>query len=330
MHGGDLAQARRLFPGAPEPFIDLSTGINPYSYPLPDIPPEHFRRLPDAAAARRLAGIAARAFGVAAANCVVPAPGTQIVLPPVMSLVPPGRAAVVGPTYAEHLRAAQLAGHDAVTVRDLEEASDATLAVVVNPNNPDGRIVPRASLLRLAERLARKGGLLVVDEAFVDVAPQPTSVAGDVAESNIIVLRSFGKFYGLAGLRLGFALARRDLAGRLDALLGPWAVSGAALHVGALALADVTWRQETVARLAAAAARLDGLLIASGLELCGGTHLFRLTRHERAGALFEHLARRGILLRRFEEDGTWLRWGLPGHDEAWKRLREGLGSFRPT
>jgi cobalamin biosynthetic protein CobC len=326
-HGGDLAQARRLFPGAPEPFIDLSTGINPYSYPVPDIPADCLRRLPEPDAVRHLAGIAAQAYGVAEADCVVPAPGTQILLPMVAALVRPGRAAVVAPTYAEHARAAQLAGHEVSTVHDIEEVSDAALAVVVNPNNPDGRIVPRANLLRVADRLARQDGLLVVDEAFADVAPAGTSVAGDVADRNIVVLRSVGKFYGLAGLRLGFALARRETTARLEAVLGPWAVSGAALHVGAHVLADAAWRSATVPRLVAAAARLDRILSGAGLVSCGGTSLFRLTRHARAFALFDHMARAGILVRRFEEHDRWLRFGLPADEEAWRRVQEALTRF---
>lgn len=327
VHGGDLAQARRLFPDAPEPFIDLSTGINPYSYPLPPVRPECFCRLPEPESVRRLASAAARAYGVADADCVVPAPGTQMLLPVVASLVAPARAAVVGPTYAEHLRAARLAGHDASIVPDIASVGTAALVVIVNPNNPDGRIVPGATLLRVADRLARTGGLLVVDEAFADVAPAGTSVAGDVTDHAIVVLRSFGKFYGLAGLRLGFALARRELASQIEAWLGPWAVSGAALDVGAHALADAPWRQGAVTELAEAAARLDQLLTVAGLTVCGGTSLFRLTRHPRALAVFEHMARAGIWVRRFEEDDSCLRWGLPGNDAAWRRVQEALARF---
>src|SRR5262245_55207202 len=149
-HGGDLIAARRLFPGAPEPFIDLSTGINPHSYPLPQLPPELFARLPEPAALSRLAAVAARAYGAPSPDWVVPTPGMQIVLPLVAALVPPGRAAVLGPTYSEHVRVAALAGHDAREVGDIADLKGADLAVVVNPNNPDGRIVDRKTLLALA------------------------------------------------------------------------------------------------------------------------------------------------------------------------------------
>src|SRR5207248_8288558 len=142
-----------------------------------------------------------------------------------------GRAVVLGPTYAEHLSAAVLAGHRASEVADSEELRSADLAVVVNPNNPDGRIVPQAQLLDIARDLRGRGGILVVDEAFADVAPD-IGLAGDLDCGNIVLLRSFGKFFGLAGLRLGFALAAPHLARRLEALLGPWAVSGPAVFIG--------------------------------------------------------------------------------------------------
>ena len=226
-HGGDLAAARQMFPDAPEPFIDLSTGINPHPYPLPALPPEIFARLPDRAGIRRLAAVAAQAYGAPSADHVVPAPGTQILLPQVAMLVPPGRAAIL----RTDLRRARARGGAGRTQRRRGRRCRGTrtrrLAIVVNPNNPDGRIVPKAALLTLADELPARGGILVVDEAFADVAPGGASLAGDVGRGNIVVLRSFGKFFGLAGLRLGFAIAAPNLIARLDAMLGPWAVSAA-------------------------------------------------------------------------------------------------------
>jgi cobalamin biosynthetic protein CobC len=327
LHGGDLDAARRLFPDAPEPFIDLSTGINPHSYPLPQLSSDLFARLPTPAALARLVGVAARAYGAPSPAHVVAAPGTQILLPLVTGLVPPGRAAVLGPTYAEHLRVAALAGHGAQEVAEIGELATADLAIVVNPNNPDGRIVDRDVLLALADRRSR-GGLLIVDEAFADVAPAGTSLASDVAGGNIVVLRSFGKFFGLAGLRLGFALAAPDLAARLTAVLGPWAVSGPAIAIGEMALADAAWAQATRAMLAREAQQLDEILRGAGLAIVGGTSLFRLARHEAADELFRHLGRAGICVRRFPEQPTWLRFGLPRGDDAWQRLRAALAVHR--
>jgi len=316
-----------MFPGAPEPFIDLSTGINPHSYPVPQLAADVFARLPEPAALDRLAAAAAAAYGAPSRAHVVPAPGTQILLPPVAALVPPGRAAVLGPTYGEFARAAALAGHQVSEVADIDALGDADLAVVVNPNNPDGRVSDRDALLRLADALRRRGGLLVVDEAFMDVGPAGTSLGGDLGRRAIVVLRSFGKFFGLAGLRLGFALTEPQLAARLAATLGPWAVAGPAIAIGQAALADVAWAGAMRARLAGDMRRLGAMLAGARLEAAGGTSLFRLVRTPAAGALFQHLGRAGILARRFDEQPAWLRIGLPGSEPAWERLRVALAAF---
>src|SRR5580698_7604525 len=272
-HGGDLGAARRLFPDAPKPFVDLSTGINPNPYPLPDLPAELFARLPDVAATAHLAAAAATSYGAPSAAHVVPAPGAQILLPLVAALVRPGRAAILSPTYNEHARAARLAGHSVIETRESAALGDADLAIVTNPNSPDGRLIEREALLALAAKLRARGGVLVVDEAFMDVGPPGFSLAGDVGRGNLVVLRSFGKFFGLAGLRLGFAL--------LDQ---PSAVSGPALAIGAAALADTAWIEAMRHRLVAASGRLDGILIAAGLGIPGGTALFRLVQTPAANA----------------------------------------------
>jgi len=238
-----------MFPDAPEPFIDLSTGINPHPYPVPELSSALFERLPDRAHVRRLAAVAAQCYGAPSAGHVLPAPGTQILLPQVAMLVSPGRATILRTTYAEHQRAASVAGHGVTEVSSADQLGRADLAVVVNPNNPDGRLVERDTLLDIADELRRRGGILVVDESFADVAPPGATLAGDIGRGNIVVLRSFGKFYGHAGLRLSFALAAPNLVERLDAMLGPWAVAGPALFIGEKALADEAWKlQESYAK----------------------------------------------------------------------------------
>lgn len=326
-HGGSLGRARALFPHAPQPWIDLSTGINPHSYPLFDLPATALTRLPEPARARELAVIAAHAYGALSPDHVALAPGTQILLPRVFSLVKPGRAAILGPTYAEHARTAALAGHTATEVSDFAALADADIAVVVNPNNPDGRVVSRADLLAIAGTLRRRGGLLVVDEAFMDVGPQAESLCGDVGQGGIVVLRSFGKFFGLAGVRLGFAVASPDIAGRLDAEFGPWSVSGPALEYGIRALDDHDWHATTRLRLVSDAARLDGLLSAHGLTVHGGTSLFRYVLTTGAAALFDTLGEAGILVRNFAERSHALRFGSPDDEPAWGRLEMALAAW---
>jgi cobalamin biosynthetic protein CobC len=177
--------------------------------------------------------------------------------------------------------------------------------------------------MALANLLAARGGFLLVDEAFADV--DGSSVAGALPHPGLVVLRSFGKTYGLAGIRLGFALAAPGRAALIRAALGPWAVSGPALTIGRAALADRAWLAATAARLRAEAAEMDACLVAAGFRVVGGTRLFRLAEGAGAPKMFERLGRAGIFVRRFDEQPHWLRFGLPGTPEGWARLRQALG-----
>ncbi|NGO50102.1 threonine-phosphate decarboxylase CobD [Allomesorhizobium camelthorni] len=325
-HGGSLGRARALFPQAPEPWVDLSTGINPHSYPLFELPATALSRLPEPARVHELNAIAAAAYGVPSALNMAAAPGTQILLPRVAALVEPGRALVLGPTYAEHARAATIAGHDVSEVADVSALADADLAIIVNPNNPDGRLVERETLLELARALHAKGGLLVVDEAFMDVGPREHSVARDTGQGGLIVLKSFGKFFGLAGLRLGFAIAAEPVAQRLEAEFGPWAVAGPALEYGVKALGDHIWQNEMRERLQGETARLDALLLRFDIPVRGGTPLFRYLEIPHAAGLFDLLGEQGILVRNFAWSSAALRIGLPGGEAEWTRLERALQS----
>ncbi|WP_119941927.1 threonine-phosphate decarboxylase CobD [Neorhizobium sp. NCHU2750] len=324
-HGGNLAKARALFPEAPEPWIDLSTGINPHSYPHSPIPGNVFARLPEPAMLDDLKTVAANAYGAASAAHIAAGPGTQILLPIVASLIGGRKAAVLSPTYAEHARAARLAGFDVTETDELCRMEQADLAIIVNPNNPTGRMVKRDDLLALASVMRAKGGLLVVDEAFVDVS-EAESLAGMVGDGGVLVLRSFGKFYGMAGLRLGFAIAQPEIVRTIETRLGPWAVSGPALHVAREALADREWQIQMRERLGTEAATLQACLHDAGIAIHGGTSLFCLVRDPRAQALYQHLGRRGIMTRRFDERPDDLRIGLPD-ESGWRRLEEALKSF---
>ena len=202
-------------------------------------------------------------------------------------------------------------------VPDIVEASGADIVVVVNPDNPTGRLVaPRA--LRAVET-----ALLVVDEAFIDFLPPGASLAGDLP-ANTVVLRSFGKTYGLAGVRLGFAVAPARFARRLRDELGPWAVSGPAGEIGRIALDDEAWLQAAAERLAADQERLDALLIEAGFTILGGTTLFRLGEHPQAARLIDVLGQQGIHGRAFADRPTWLRFGLPANQEGFRRLAAAL------
>jgi cobalamin biosynthetic protein CobC len=326
-HGGDLAAAQALFPDAPRPWIDLSTGINPVPYPLPPLPPEAWQRLPGATEEAALLAAARHAYRAPDSAGIVAAPGTQILIKMLPRLVRSGAVTVLGPTYAEHEASWRGAGARVSDIATLDAVGAAETVVLVNPNNPDGRVVAAARLAELAALLSGRGALLVVDEAFADFAPEASLIP--LLPPGALVLRSFGKTYGLAGLRLGFAIGSPPLTAALRAALGPWAVAGPALHIGALALADEPWLAEAKAARLADAARLDALLAAHG-KVVGGTALFRLLATPHAPALFAHLGRSGIYVRRFQHDATRLRFGLPGDDAAWARLRAALTAFAPA
>lgn len=326
-HGGDLASAVKnsAFSGT---WIDLSTGINPFPYPVGALPASLWTRLPDSALLGRLARAAAHCYG-APPDCVVPAPGSQSLIQWLPRLIPPGRVGVLAPTYNEHAPAWADAGHAVVEVTAPEALNDARVdvAVVTNPNNPDGRRLDPSWLRDLATRLGARGGTLVIDEAFVDTEPE-LSMAREVGRPGLVVLRSFGKFFGLAGLRLGFALTTPDLATRIAAALGPWAVSGPAAWIAAQALADAPWIAATRRHLDDAAARLDGILGDAGLAILGGTSLFRLCTSPRAEEIDAALRAHGIYARNFPERPDWLRFGLPADRQAEARLAAALASVR--
>lgn len=318
-HGGDLATARALFPEAPQPWVDLSTGINPIPYPLPALPLSLWTRLPGADDEAALIAAARKAYRVPAHAGIVAAPGTQILIELLSRLAPAGPVAILGPTYAEHGHAWRKAGYAVAETATPSEA--AATIVVVNPNNPDGRVMSQAELTSLAAHCVARGGLLVVDEAFADFTPE-TSIVPDLPDGTI-VLRSFGKTYGLAGLRLGFSIGAPGPMAKLREALGPWSVAGPALHVGTLALSDGAWLAETGRARASDAARLDALLAPHG-RIVGDTALFRLLETPKARALFARLGRHGIYVRRFQNAPDRLRFGLPGDEAEWSRLRAAL------
>lgn len=322
-HGGRLDAARKRFPNAPEPWIDLSTGVNPHPYPAQAWPTSALTRLPDDDAIAALEAAARFAYRAPPAAQAVSGAGVQAFIQILPRAVPAQRVAVLGFTYAEHAACWRNAGAQVTTVETLDELVGADVAVIVNPNNPDGRVSPARDLTTLAGKMAKRGGLLVIDESFMDFTPQH-SAAALTARSGVIVLRSFGKAYGLPGLRLGFALCAPDLAAPLRAMLGPWAVNGPALAIGARALQDAEWLKAAADARQTDAARLDILLRKAGFDILGGAALFRLVHHPDIRQRFVKLCRHGVLTRDFAEQANALRFGLPGDETAWRRLETAL------
>jgi cobalamin biosynthetic protein CobC len=325
-HGGDLTEAIARHGGEPADWLDLSTGINPWPWTIPHLMPDSaWTRLPSRGDEQELLVAAREAYSVPDAAGIAAAAGTQALIQWIPHLAAPGATAIVTPTYGEHSAAWSSGGREIIAVNGLSALPErAVHAVIVNPNNPDGRIADGGALRHVAERLDRRGGWLVIDEAFADVDPGISAVRMS-ADLPILVLRSFGKFYGLAGLRLGFVIGRRDIVDRISAALGPWPVSGPALHLGTAALRDQSWADAMRARLARQSGKLDHVLTAAGLHLVGGTTLFRLASHPDAPTLHVELARRHIWCRSFDWAREWLRFGLAS-DDGLDRLASALHS----
>jgi cobalamin biosynthetic protein CobC len=330
-HGGRLGVARSLFPDVPQPWVDLSTGINPRPYPAPRASQRARNRLPDPAELARLEALAAAAFGVDDPSRVVATAGSECALRLLPQVVNLRAAVIVGPTYGSHADAWTRSGALTQTIdrdeRDLHSRR-AVCLTIVNPNNPDGHVVARPQLLTLHESLGQHGGMLIVDEAFADIAPEVSvaSAAGSATAPRLVVLRSFGKFFGLAGLRLGFVVAAEPIAAAIRGLIGEWPISSDALAAGLAAYADRRWAERERATLHKSAQRLDELLIRSGFEIAGGTSLFRLVRASDARQRFARLLAAGILVRPFDFDPHLLRVGLPRGREQWRRLAVALSA----
>ncbi|WP_342360768.1 threonine-phosphate decarboxylase CobD [Terrarubrum flagellatum] len=322
-HGGALGEVMRAFPDAPTPWLDLSTGINPWPYPHSNIATSAFTALPDAGLERDGIDAMARAWNCAPETIALTA-GSQAAIQILPRLFPSRRVAIIVPTYSEHAIVWRSAGAVVKEVDGLASAAHEFDTVVVgNPNNPDGRAYQPDALLRAAETLGSRGGRLIVDEAFADLQPD-ISLAQHAGAASIIVLRSFGKFFGLAGVRLGAIVASPDVIASARKLLGPWPVSGPALDLARRAYRDDAWRDATLARLRKAADDLDRALRAGGVEPVGGTDLFRWAACADAHATWRQLAARGIYVRRFSWSRDRLRFGLPREVTDFDRLTSAL------
>jgi cobalamin biosynthesis protein CobC len=324
-HGGDLTEAIARHGGTLPSWLDLSTGINPWPWPIPQaLPHDAWQRLPSRADTEALSAAARKTYGVPDGAYIAAAAGTQALIQWLPYLASLGPVAIVGPTYGEHATAWRNAGHPVIAIDHLDAYPDSAVhAVVVNPNNPDGRITDRATLSRVAMQLKARGGWLVVDEAFADVDPAVSAVAL-CADLPVLILRSFGKFYGLAGLRLGFAIGAPDIIARIATALGPWPVSGPALLIGTAALRDRPWADRTRHALQQQACALDEVLVKAGFAITGGTSLFRLARHPQALKLHATLAQQHIWCRSFNWADDLLRFGLPADAAGLDRLAAAL------
>ena len=318
-HGGRLAAAREHYGATRDDWIDLSTGINPIAWPGAAAIHPDWHSLPDPAALADLEQAAAAYFGVGPDHiCALPGSETGLRL---LGQLIDAPACHIRPSYRTHSQAFP----NSLGLQEPEAAPPTTALLLANPNNPDGRFYTRGQMQLLLSRQEKQGGWLIVDEAFADSVPG-ASIAHEVADDRrLIILRSFGKFFGLAGVRLGFLLGPCPVIAACRRLLGDWPLSAAAIDFGRAAYRDRRWIRETLASLPERASCLDALLTRHGFIPRGECPLFRLIEMPDAAALFNRLARQAILTRPFEEYPTWLRFGLPADDAALARLDEALG-----
>ena len=319
-HGGRLRRAAREYGIALEHWLDLSTGISPFGWPLPAIPASAWRRLPE-----EDDGLIEAACAYYDAPAVLPVAGSQAAIQALPLLRPASRVGIIAPGYAEHAYAWQRAGHRVTT-----QTADALLAntaawdvlILIHPNNPGGEHFDPQTLLRLHAELAARGGWLVIDEAFMDVTPDE-SLCRYTDREGLIVLRSVGKFFGLAGARAGFVCAPPALLEALNEQLGPWTLSGPTCYLVRLALEDRAWQAAQRIRLLQTSEHLSSLLAKHGWTLAAGCGLFQWCRHEDAARVHHALARHGILTRLFDTPAS-LRFGLPPDETAFERLDQAL------
>lgn len=318
-HGGNLQQAAQRYGRNLKDWLDLSTGINPQGYPLPELPASAWQRLPETDG--KLERLAADYYG---AKQLLVTAGSQAIIQSLPRLRPACRVTVLGPMYAEHAHAWRQHGHQVSTLTSLPDAQQLAATDVLllcNPNNPTGRVIAPAILQQWHQELAARGGWLVVDEAFMDASPA-LSLAAVSQQAGLIVLRSLGKFFGLAGARVGFLLAEDELLQRCAELLGPWPVSGPARLVAEAALADLAWQQDSRQALQAQSSRLNALLQQHGLPVAGSTALFSWVPTPAAVSLHAQLAECGVWVRLFT-DIPALRFGLPT-PQQWDALAAAL------
>ncbi len=325
-HGGKLRHAARQYNIPLENWLDLSTGINPDGWLVPMIPAEAWARLPEDE--DDLIQAATSYYG---ASNILPVAGSQAAIQALPLLRKKSRVAILSPAYAEHAYAWKNAQHELTPLafEDVETAMNKKsfdVLLLVNPNNPTGQRFSPEILLNFHKKLAARGGWLLIDEAFIDSTPE-ISLAPFTHQKGLVILRSLGKFFGLAGARAGFVLAEQKLLEALKNRLGPWTISGPARFIASQALQDQAWQKTMRLQLSLNGQRLQKLLSRHDLTPTGGTTLFQWLRSDHASMIHEQLAQRAILTRLFDNPHS-IRFGLPGNESDWKRLDTALSMLQ--
>lgn len=332
LHGGDLKSAIALSlefgfdAGNLSSWMDLSTGINPRPYPVPTLDPVLWHALPTQDLHQKLMAAAVKYYHAPSPHHLLAASGSALLIQLLPRLLEGQAVSIVSPTYGDHERAWKREGAVCSLIENAEDHSDGNL-VLTNPNNPDGRKYSVGKLQALAEKQTRAGSWLIVDEAFADLNDGEGQTAALVEKFNVIILKSLGKFFGLAGARLGFLIAPTEIIEEMTKQLGSWPVSGPALEIGFQALSNVAWQEETRQFLRAQTTALLAIFKQANIPVVGGTDLFTLVDQSAKPNLFKELLRAKIYVRAFDYNRNWLRIGLPKNDDELARLNAAVNAL---
>ncbi len=331
-HGGDLHRASKQYGVPLEAWLDLSTGINPAPYPVTAISNQLWHRLPSSTDLAKLESAARRYYGVSDNADIIAAGGSSALIAALPALKPNADCAIILQSYQEHLNAWQHAGAKVhlisekgaqpLAAKPPSLPTSSNVCILVNPNNPTGRIYSPDMLLSIRDQLG-KDGLLIVDEAFMDCSPQH-SLCPLAGQKGLVILRSFGKFFGLAGLRLGFAIGHKDDITLLRNKLGSWPISGPAIEIATQAFHDKDWIKKTQHRLHQNRKLLNSFLITKNIEIIGGTNLFTLIRNDNIKQMQASLANYAIWTRIFAYEPDWMRIGIPHNTKDLEKLEKAL------
>jgi len=320
-HGGRLQEAAQNHQIPLEQWIDLSTGINPNGYPIPAIPAEAWQRLPE-----EHDGLIAAAQQYYQSESILAVAGSQAAIQTLPLLRAKSVVGLLTPSYAEHAHAWKKAGHDLHLINQVQEIDShihqLDTLILVNPNNPTGETFSAQQCLHWLEILNKKQGWLIIDEAFIDAEPE-LSLSALSPRKGLIILRSIGKFFGLAGIRSGFVLAEATILKTLNEHLGPWTLSTPSRLVTTEALKNNSWQTATRADLQKNSLRLQQLLTQYQLSPTGSNALFHWVKTEQATHLHQQLAKKAVFTRLFTQPNS-LRFGLPSNETAWQQLTQAL------
>jgi cobalamin biosynthetic protein CobC len=324
-HGGNLAAAAKQYDIPLEDWLDLSTGINPDGYPIAGIPAAAWQKLP-----LEDDGLIEAACAYYGCQFALPSAGSQAALQILPQLRAASKVAMPKLMYQEHANAWQANGHEVIKFDffpDEKIVEQVDVLLLCNPNNPTATKFSVAELLSWHVALAARGGWLVVDEAFMDATPE-RSIAKYTHLEGLFALRSLGKFFGLAGARVGFLLAEERMLKQMQEAIGPWSITGPSRLIAKQALLDKGWQEKARIQLAENSQKLAKLLTQYHLTPMSGTALFQFVPTRNAQALQQHLAQQGIWIRLFSDApglsaGAAVRFGLPPED-GWERLESAL------